>query len=276
MGRFSLAIVFGLLLVLILAVGAFQLPRIGRYQLQDHDHDEIMTSSTHATSRTIRVLFVGNSLTFVHDVPAMLVNIASSDRANTTRLEVKAETYPNADLHLMLTQTGALAWAQAHHPDVVVLQEHGLWYEPQKNFNFAMSNATEWSNALKPLGVAPVLFGVWADGDGSPVYTKYYAATGLTPEEDAHNAVESSERLAQQFEWPTAPVGLAFELARETPGAPDVYGPDDHHASVAGAYLAALVFYQYFTGRSGQEATYRPWGLSAASAAKLVQIAAGS
>ncbi|MGH7735022.1 MAG: hypothetical protein ACREOE_15380, partial [Gemmatimonadales bacterium] len=72
------------------------------------------------------------------------------------------------------------------------------------------------------------------------------------------------------------PVGEAFERARTSPGAPDVYGPDHHHASVAGAYLAALEFYQYFTGRSGEAATFRPWGLSAKDTAKLVQLSAAT
>ena len=271
--KFAAAALVFCLLAVLLVVWLSQLPRMGRYPLQDHDHDEIMTSSTPSPSRTITILFVGNSLTFVHDVPAMLVNIASSDRANTTRLAVKADTYPNGDLHLLLAKTAALAWVQAHHPDVVVLQEHDLWYEPQGNLDFAVKNASEWSDALKPLGVTPVLFEVWADGDGSDAYTSQdYAAFGLSPDKDAQNAAESTDRIAQQFGFAEARVGEAFERARQTKGAPDVYGPDHHHASVAGAYLAALVFYQHFTGRSGQEAAYRPWGLSAGDAAKLVQV----
>jgi len=48
-----------------------------------------------------------------------------------------------------------------------------------------------------------------------------------------------------------------------------------HHPSVAGAYLAALVFYRYFTGRTGAEATWRPSGLSAEDAAALVRLNGG-
>jgi hypothetical protein len=71
------------------------------------------------------------------------------------------------------------------------------------------------------------------------------------------------------------PVGQAFEAAREMKGAPDVWGPDHHHPSVAGTYLAALVFYRSFTGRSGAQATWRPNGLNAQDAATLVQLSGG-
>ncbi len=90
--------------------------------------------------------------------------------------------------------------------------------------------------ALKPLGETPRLFQVWADGEGDDVYTnKDYAAFGLTPAEDTRNAVQSTGRMA-------------------------------------GAYLAALVFHRYFTGRSGAEATHRPWGLRREDAAMLVRL----
>jgi hypothetical protein len=265
----------GVLIGLLVGAAILAAPPRGRYPLLDHDHDEVMVSQTAAApTRTISVLFVGDSLTFVHDVPAMLVNIASSDPANTTRLDVKAVTWPSADLDYLRTQTGALAWAQAHHVDYVVLQEQSRWF--QGGYHWALGHATAWTEALQPLGETPVLFQVWADGAASEAYTNpRYSAFGSTPERSAQDSDAATDRLGQQLGLQVAYVGRAFESARETQGAPDVYGPDGHHASMAGAYLAGLVFYQFFTGRSGAQASFRPPGVDAAAAAKLVRASAG-
>lgn len=253
----------------------WHLLQAGRYSLEGQDHDEIMTSNTgSAPDRTVTVLFVGNSFTFVHDVPAMLVDIACADPQNTTRLDVQAITRANATLGQMLEQGDAVNWIKSHHPDYVVLQEHSLWYDTDEDQ--ARRNLSAWMAALRPLGTTALLFEVWADGDGADTYTdSQYAAFGSTPKQDARKAADKSETLAQEFSLSLVRVGDAFERAREMNDAPNVYGPDHHHASVAGAYLAALVFYQQFTGRTGEQSTYRPWGVSADDKAKLVQAASG-
>ena len=264
------------LIVMVVALGASQAYRLGgAYPLLAHDHADVMVSKTASSpTRTLSVLFVGNSLTFVNDLPAMLVNIASSDRANTTRLEVKAKTYPDASLEFLLTQTDALAYAQAHRPNYVVLQEHGAWYDQIRDVD--SSGVANWTPEILALGGAPVLFEVMADGDGSTAYTdNRYATFGHTPDEEAAKAIAATGDLGRELALPVVKVGEAFERARWTKGAPDVYGPDHHHPSVAGTYLAALVFYQYFTGRTGSEATYQPLGMSRSDAARLVAISAG-
>jgi hypothetical protein len=256
----------------IVAVGALLLrPQGGAYPRLEHDHDELMVSRTAKASSTVTVLFVGNSLTFRNDLPAMLVDLASSDPGNPTRLQVKGETYPDASLDDMFAKAQALEWARAHHPDYVVLQEHSFWYDT--DFEAARAAASRWANALRSLNEAPLLFEVWADGEGSDVYT--HASYHLTPADDARSAAASTNSLGHSLGLPVVAVGQAFEAARETPGAPNLYDADHHHPSVAGTYLAALVFYRLFTGRSGAEATWRPEGLSAQDAAILVRLNGG-
>jgi hypothetical protein len=258
-----------IVLLALLAMGGLLLwPRGGAYPLLEHDHDELMVSKTAQAGTTVTVLFVGNSLTFRNDLPAMLVNLASSDPGNTARLQVKGETYPDASLQDMFGRTGVLDWARDHHPDYVVLQEHSFWYDG--GYEASQQAAGKWADALRPLRLTPLLFEVWTDGDGSDVFTR-----GTTPTDDARNAAESTARLGRQLGLPVVTVGEAFETARETPGAPNLYASDRHHPSVAGTYLAALVFYRFFTGRTGAEATYVPDGLSKRDAAVLVRVNGG-
>ena len=266
------AIALAAVVLAIVAVGFLLLrPQGGAYPRLDHDHDELMVSRAAKAASTTTVLFVGNSLTFRNDLPAMLVNLASSDPGAPARLQVKGETYPDASLDDMFAKARALDWARAHHPDYVVLQEHSFWYDT--DFEAARAAAARWANALRSINAAPLLFEVWADGEGSDVYT--HASYPLTPADDARSAAASTNSLGRSLGLQVVAVGQAFEAARETPGAPNLYDADHHHPSVAGTYLAALVFYRFFTGRTGAQAAWRPDGLSAQDAALLVRLNGG-
>jgi hypothetical protein len=246
----------------------------GAYVLQDNDHAKIMASHPAGATKTLSLLFVGNSLTYVNDMPGMLANIAASDKSSPVALQIKAITYPNAKLDYMYAQSPALAYAQHHHIDYVVLQEHSDWYAAPGGFQDASNTADDWTRALRSLGEKPIYFEVWGEGAGSPLYWGGRGVAGdPTPLGEATDARDATERLATRFGMPYAPVGDAFEEVAETPGAPDLYKLDRHHPSPAGSYLAALVFYRFLTGRSGAEATYRPWGMSAPDAATLVKAA---
>lgn len=257
-------------------LGAANLYRFGgHYMLRKSDHAQVMVAAPATPERTVRVLFVGNSFTFVNDLPAMLVNIAVSDPGNRTRLEVKAETYPDAHLRDLLDNTGALAWARAHHVDYVVLQEHSAWYDDPDHVDAIAADAGRWVIALRALNETPLLFEVWSDGDGSDTYTnRAYSTFGSNPDEDAQRAWTGTDQLARRLGIRVVPVGTTFQRARHLPGAPELLGPDHHHPSLAGTYLAALVFYRTFTGRTGGEAAYRPWGMAKGDARMLAQIAA--
>ena len=278
-----------LIAVLAALLGLFlarQTPMLGAaYPLRGHDHADLMTSRTPAgKARTLRVLFVGDSLTFANDMPAMLVNIASSDPGNTTQVEVQAKTYPGAFLSKVLADTDALAWARANHPDIVVLQEHSSWYDVTAsnppsgvtNWDYAAKGSIDWAEAVKALGETPVLFEIWGDGDGSDLFTRQGSpAYGRTPNQESRYAAQATQRLADELGVQEVAVGDAFQRARDRPGAPDLYGPDHHHPSMAGSYLAALVFYRQLTGRTAAQAAYRPLGLSAQDAGLLVQASGG-
>ena len=271
----------GLIVALVVALGFLgdmNLWRFGgRYMLRDSDHADIMTSgSSGTTTRTTTILFVGNSFTFINDLPAMLVNIAASDPGNPTQLAVKAVTYPDADLGFLLKQTDALTWARAHRVDYVVLQDHSGWYAVPQWVARGRENATAWKYALQRQNAAPVLFESWADGAGSAIYTNpTFYAYGQTPDQIAAEAMQGTAALAGELGMPVVQVGRAFQRASKSDGMPDLYQADRHHPSIAGTYLAALTFYRTFTSRAGTDAGYRPWGMSAADKAALVRAAAG-
>ena len=72
-------------------------PYTGPYPLLEHDHGAPMSSWRPLTRRPrLSVLFIGNSFTFTHDIPAQIVNLASADAHTPFNLEVSASTIPGA------------------------------------------------------------------------------------------------------------------------------------------------------------------------------------
>ena len=244
----------------------------GQYLLLDGDHPKVMTSRTAAPpTKTISVLFVGGSLTYVNDIPAMLANIASSDPGNSTVLQVKAITAPNATLEQMRTNSGAVAYAHANHVDYVILQPHSSWYHDDGAYEAELREVSNWQLALQDVGGAPVIFEDWGDENGSKVFSNPDDPDDARMDADLSKA--STARVAATLRLGVVPIGEAFYRALGS-GAPEVYRSDHHHASLAGGYLAALVCYHFLTGRPVDATTYRPHGLSQPDAAALMRVAA--
>lgn len=224
-------------------------------------------------SATLDILFIGNSFTFTAGMPAMLVNMASSDRGNPVQLRVWTVTEGGADLTRAWDRGKAAKVLASHHFDYVVLNEQSVWPFTSINVERTHRAVEMWAGLIERQGARPVLFETWADGDGSGVYgdgPRGYLR-GQTPGSSQRTIARATADLARAENLAVAPVGDAFERARGVPGAPDLYGPDRHHPSKAGAYLSAATFYRFFTGRSLAEVRYRPLGLSDADAGRLAQ-----
>ena len=223
------------------------------------DHAGLLTSS--GGPRTVKVLFVGDSLTSANDLPGTLVKVASSDPESPVKLAVGSNTKTNANLSQLYDDGCALRRLRAEHFDIVVLQEHGrFWFTPLDvlGAQLALGN---WANAVRKAGSAPEYFEPWVDGPGvNPAFRNVDALASVTDDNARTNSV------------PVVRVGEAFAEVVNTPGAPGLYQADRHHPSAAGTYLAALILFHHFTGEPGERASWRPDGVSADQAALLARI----
>ena len=226
----------------------------GEYPLLDHDHDGAMRSRAAShVAKPVSLLFIGNSFTFTNDLPAMLVNIASSDPAGDPGLEVQASTVAAARLAQHWADGGALKVLRSRHFDYAVLQEQTAWALHPQAIEDTYGAMFNWNVAVLAAGSKPLFFETWADPDGSDQYTGDARNLwfGLTRASAQRIIDAQTEKLSQTYKLPVAWVGQAFERAASTPRAPDLFGPDRHHPSRAGTYLAALTFYRHLTGRPG-------------------------
>lgn len=200
----------------------------------------------------IRVLFIGNSLTYVNDLPAM---VAALGRSGGTPIEYDTVAVADFSLEDHWNQgdarraigRGRWTWVVLQQGPSALATSRVLLIEYAKRFDREVHRA----------GARTAMYMVWPSrarrGDFPNVSRSYAAA-----------AAELGATLL--------PVGDAWQEAWAIDASVPLYGRDGLHPSPMGSWLGALVVYRQLTGR---EAPQEPVsGVSAQEASLLRRAAA--
>jgi hypothetical protein len=208
----------------------------------------------------VRVLFVGDSIVYVNDLPRMLHRMAADDPGGP-QIYTAQYGWGGAWLMDFINAQDLYDLIQAHRWSDIVLQE---------NTNIS-NNAQDFTdNAREPIS----RFRGWAVADGArtvlfdtPAYTHGYFST------DTNAAMQA--RIDRNYESvgdPVANVGDVWAVAATAVPGLELHMSDAIHPSVAGTYLSAAVFYHALTGRPSGPSTFTA-GLPAAQTRALREIA---
>ncbi len=195
----------------------------------------------------IQVLFIGNSLTYVNDLPRMVAELARAGKQRPVRYE--RETPGGCTLEKHWKDGKALAKIQSRKWDFVVLQDHsqaGL-----KRHDAMLDYGRNFDAEISKAGAKTLLYLTWANQnkpDDQTVIDKAYLD------------------LSKELHAKVAPVGIAWAAALTADKGLVLHQPDRLHPNPTGTYLAACVFYGTIYGKS-------PEGLPG-SAGKLTDDAA--
>jgi len=220
---------------------------------------------------TLRVLFIGNSLTYAGDLPAIIQGLARTAGVN---LLYEQHTPGGARLlnHAADAQVRALlargGW------DAVVLQEQSEW--PAFSDEQVRSGIDPFATALAAEArtaspsVRLLLYETPARRDGDS------ANLAVSPEMATYEGMQlridrTYERLAALLRGTVVPAGVAWRLARREHPEINLYADAVHHGRI-GAYLIACVFHAALLKRSPVGSGYTA-GLEPAVAAALQAIA---
>ncbi len=227
-----------------------------------HSHDRFETST--------RVLFIGNSLTYVNDVPGM-VRALSHGEGSRYAIDVYSVTVPGIGLQEHWKSGEAAAAIQSHRAPFVVLQEQSqaACFTPE-SFDW---NARRFAEIVRDSGGTPILYEGWPRGATDRMYRENGPA-GKTPEAMFACLTGSFNTVANGARLRPAHVGAAWMDASRERAAISLWDPDATHATASGAYLAACVIYQAISGESPARLTWHPSSVSAEDAAWLRSVAA--
>jgi hypothetical protein len=181
---------------------------------------------------TVRVLFVGNSLTEVNDLPEM-VEALSRAAGDDPPLETGSVTFGGYALEDHLAEGSAARAIAEGGWDVVVLQQgpSALAASRENLIEFSGRFAT----LIRAAGGRPALYGVWPSED------RLF---------DLDACIESYRRAAIAVDGLSFPAGGAWKAAWASDPALPLYGADRFHPSGLGTYLAAIVIYSELLDKS--------------------------
>ncbi len=171
----------------------------------------------------LRVLFIGNSLTYANDLPQMVQAIA---KAGGDNLYVESFTSGGASLEDLWRAGKAQKAISKTRWDVVVLQQ-GPTSLPESRV-LLRKYTKEFNRLIRKAGGRAALYMVWP---------------GLARDAFFDDVRESYSIAAADVDGIFLPAGEAFRAAwRRDPRAP-LYSSDNFHPSKAGSYAAAMSIY---------------------------------
>lgn len=179
-----------------------------------------------------RVLFIGNSLTYENNLPAMIEAVAAQ-AGMKGRVTCRAVALPNFGLEEHWNDGRALRALRDERWTLIVLQQ-GPSSLPESE-TVLRAYTKRFAAEANARGAQVALYSVWPALNRIGGFDAVSAAY-------AHAADDVGGAVVR--------VGDAWRAAWRRDSTLLLYGPDNFHPSPLGTYLAALVFYQHLTGRS--------------------------
>ena len=171
----------------------------------------------------MRVLFLGNSHTYFHDMPHTFSRMCRQLTGETP--EVTMLAYSNKDLHWHREEYFAVRFALLYgNYDYCVLQQQA---HPFPDEEYTRKSILRIKSLCESVGTVPVLYMTWAmrdEPENFPPMSRFY------------------HRLAEEWAMKMVPVGDLFHMIRQSNPEIDLFWSDGAHASAYGDYLIAAAF----------------------------------
>jgi hypothetical protein len=205
-------------------------------------------SHLQGTQTCTRILFIGNSYTYVNDLPGMFAKLA---RAGGYPVETGMAAEGGFTLADHLNSPHTLDELAASKWNFVVLQEQSEVPAIEQSRVASMYPAARsLVQKIELLGARPIFFMTWGHLNGAPEF-------GIQSYADMQILLDQGYlRIADELNAPLAPVGFAWSQAESQNSQLALWQADGSHPSELGTYLAACVFYAVIFRQSPEGLTY--------------------
>lgn len=182
-------------------------------------------------TKTVRVLFIGNSLTYVNNLPRMVQALVES-AGGAWKLEYEMIASAGATLEYHWTSGIALDSIRKKEWDFVVLSDQST--RPYVQPDLFLQYARLFNEEIAARGAITLFYLTPAN---KPVAVNQPRITAAYVD------------VARELKAEVAPVGVAWQHALQAHPYPDLYLSDGVHPTPRGTYLSACVFYASIFGR---------------------------
>jgi hypothetical protein len=224
----------------------------------------LFISGSNYAQDSISVLFIGNSYTYVNNLPTVFNNLTQS-LGDISTVDSKTNGGYTFQNHL----SDAITHTKIHSRqwDFVVIQ--GQSQEPSFPTDQVNTQSLPPAVALADSVYnnwycsQAVYFMTWGRQNGDPQWDSISTFDGMNGR--LRNAYM---RIADSANASVSPVGVAWKYVRDNHPTINLYSGDGSHPSMEGTYLAACTFYSSLFRKSAVGATYTA-GLDPTIAAQL-------
>ncbi len=196
----------------------------------------------------MNILFIGNSYTYFHDLPAVFAALANENGKGVTAHSVtRGGRKLNQFMNTEDDCTKELGSVLADNPpfDAVFLQEQSML--PYRDYDAFFGGAKHVAETVRAAGAKRLCFYVtWGRKPGCPDLDEM----GWTHDSMTAGLHDAYFRAAEALSMECADVGAAFHKLVENHPEIELYDPDGSHPSYVGTCLAAMVMYKTVFGES--------------------------
>lgn len=197
----------------------------------------------------LRMLFLGNSHTYVNDVPGLVKSLLESDG---TGRRVETQLLTGGHLNDMDTEA-TRSVIRGGHWDIVVMQ--GAMVSMSMSRHYSQAGGIDLARVAKASGARVLMYVEWP-------------RRGI---DEAKFTYDEYKVVANACGGEMVPVCYAWAPALRLRPDLDLWAGDGNHSSPTGAYLAACTFYYYLT--SGSNPRWVAPGLDRGLATMLEKVA---
>lgn len=196
-----------------------------------------------AKTQTKNVLFLGNSYTYVNDLPNMLEQIANSFGDSLVHDQNTPGGYTMQGHSTNATTLAKIAIGGWNHV-VIQSQSQEPSFPPAQVASDVYPYAEIICDSIISADVCaePLFFMTWGrkNGDAAncPLYPPICTYDGMQ-----NRLRESYLEMGNDNDAAVSPIGAVWKQVRDSLPSLELYSPDESHPSVAGTYVASCTFY---------------------------------
>ncbi|MGZ6267716.1 MAG: SGNH/GDSL hydrolase family protein [Candidatus Limnocylindrales bacterium] len=192
------------------------------------------TCASSQSAACVHILFLGNSYTYVNDLPGTFARLANS---GGRAVEVATVANGGETLAQHSASSESMNRLASQGWSFVVLQEQSETPATPAGRGYMYPAARTLAGRIRASGGAPLFFMTWAHRDGLPT-------SGMRGYESMQLAIDDGyQGIARELGVAVAPVGYTWSVVRREHPEIGLWQDDGSHPSAAGTYLAACVFY---------------------------------
>ena len=224
--------------------------------------------SQYENEKAIKVLFIGNSHTYVFDLDKLLMEISLSQKDAYYHIYSQRVASGGMTIKSHWEDGEALEAIKSKNWNYVVLQgQSSMPLKPGDKSEF-LKYSSKFSEEINKIGAKTIFYGTWPYKDNK---LKNIYVTFLNSFNPESHTLAINKTYTEAAISNGGSVVLTAPIRSSAPKEIELYD-DSNNSSIAGTYLNALAFYKHiFSNETFDKETFIPYGVNRGDGYKLIK-----